>query len=503
MPDPEHAATSLQPTAPHQPHSVGGAPTIAAVHTLSVGQRLGELEITHLLGRGGMGEVYRARDLTAERDVVVKVLPRELAANADEMARVRESFGRVHALQHEHICPLYSLGHDPAVGYFVVMKFLPGETLSAYRRRVIAGQGAFTLDDALRVLRPVAAALDYAHRQRVVHRDVKPQNVLVDPASGDVQVVDFGLAADIRTSMTRVSMVQMDSAGTYPYMAPEQWRGQYQDGSTDQYALAVVAYELLTGRMPDEAPDSAILMRCVLEEPAPPLPDHPEHVGRAVARGMAKGREERFGSCTEFLDALAGEAAGDDEPDRKCGFSRPKNAKKSPTPAVASPAAAVAAAPADETSSQVGGRHREARLMRMLKDIAECYRYIRGLSWPPRIVGEVLAAGLFAAISAGLSFAAVHALGHRSGMMVGGVPATAAALVFGLCIWGLRYWAHRRRRQAQAAIAHVKREIVAEYPQRVEEWGGARLLDEEGSVVEIIRALGGKPPGFFPRYTGR
>ena len=268
--------------------------------------QLGSFRLEEKIGRGGMGEVWKAYDQTAERFVVVKVVPPELQQHSGEMARVKDTFGRIHALQHEHICPLYLLGEDDVRGYYLVMKYIQGQPLSDYRSDFVKRHGSFPVEEVIRLLAPVAAALDYAHSMRVVHRDVKPENIMVVGQGQDVQVVDFGLAAEIRTSVSRVSRVQMETSGTYPYMAPEQWRGEYQDARTDQYALAVVAYELLSGRLPFEAPDSAVMRLCVLNDPVPPLDDQPEHANRAIGRAMSKDRQERFGNCREFVEALHG-----------------------------------------------------------------------------------------------------------------------------------------------------------------------------------------------------
>ena len=277
---------------------------------LAEGAELAGFRIERKLSRGGMGEVWRAFDIDGDRPVVIKVLPPELQAGADEMARVRDTFHRVHALQHQHICPIYLLRDDPRFGAFLVMKYLDGWTLSAWRRAYVAEHGDFPLAEVVRLLAPVAEALDYAHQHRVVHRDIKPQNIMVCDGGRDVQVVDFGLAAQIRTSMTRVSQVRMETSGTYPYMAPEQWRGEYQDGRTDQYALAVVAYELIADRLPFNAPDSVILERRVLTDPAPEIEDAPSAVNTALAGAMAKSRDDRFDSCAAFIETLTGRPRG-------------------------------------------------------------------------------------------------------------------------------------------------------------------------------------------------
>jgi serine/threonine protein kinase len=295
--------------------SVGDIATVVPAETpFREGYQLDHYQLQQRIGRGGMGEVWKAWDTTGERPVVIKLLPRELQANADEMERVRQSFQRVHALHHEQICPTHQLGRNATAGYYLVMKFIDGGTLAAYRRAYVNQCGNFPLAEVARLLRPVASALDYAHKRKVVHRDIKPQNIMVSRDGQDVQIVDFGLAAQIRTSMTRVSQVQMDTSGTYPYMAPEQWKGEYQDGRTDQYALGIVAYELLAGRLPYDAADPFILRQCALQQALPTVAGQPAHVADALAQATAKTREARFATCMAFVDGLAGKDASQRPP---------------------------------------------------------------------------------------------------------------------------------------------------------------------------------------------
>jgi formylglycine-generating enzyme required for sulfatase activity/serine/threonine protein kinase len=279
--------------------------------TAGPGVQIGNFELQTLLGRGGMGEVWKAWDQKAERPVVIKLVPPELQRADEEMGRVRDTFRRVHALQHQHICPLYLLDEDLRLGWYLVMKYIDGQTLSSYRATYAARHGSFLVEQVLKVLSPVAEALDYAHRHKVIHRDIKPQNIMVVGNADDVQVVDFGLAAEIRTTVSRYSQQQMDTSGTRPYMAPEQWRGRGQDARTDQYGLAVVAYELLSGELPFESPDFDILRACVLSDPPEALDDQSPAVNRALLLGLAKRREERFDTCGDFVTALAGCPVGE------------------------------------------------------------------------------------------------------------------------------------------------------------------------------------------------
>jgi len=299
------------------------APDAASPGVAGAGVQVGNFQLQTLLGRGGMGEVWKAWDTKAERPVVLKLVPRELQRAAEEMARVRDTFRRVHALQHQHICPLYLLDEDPQFGWYLVMKFIDGQTLSSYRATYAARHGSFPVEQLVKVLLPVAAALDYAHGEKVIHRDIKPQNILVVGEASDVQVVDFGLAAEIRTTVSRYTRIQMDTSGTRPYMAPEQWRGQFQDARTDQYALAVVAYELLAGRLPFESADFDILRACVLNDPPEGIEGQPDWVNRALLVGLGKRRDERFESCVGLVRAiergegLSGSVARPPEPTAK------------------------------------------------------------------------------------------------------------------------------------------------------------------------------------------
>ncbi len=272
---------------------------------LQPGMALGRYQVLELLGRGGMGEVWKAFDPNRNGPVVIKLLPLALQGNALELQRIQDSFRSVNALQHQHICPVYDLASDERVGDYLVMKFVEGETLAVYRFRVVRERGEFPVGELADVLGPVAAALDYAHGQGIIHRDVKPQNILVREDGTDPQLVDFGLAEEIRMATTRVSQAHVGVSGTYAYMAPEQWRGRPQDGRADQYALAVVAYELIVGHPPFQSPDPEILRMCVLGDEPPEIASIAPAANRMLHQALAKDPQDRFRSCQQFLDALA------------------------------------------------------------------------------------------------------------------------------------------------------------------------------------------------------
>ena len=267
---------------------------------------LGRYKVLSVLGRGGMGMVYKCFDETAGIMVALKALPPELAQSELEMEDVKENFQLVHGLRHPNIAGYNTLEKDSSNGnYYLIMECVEGEDLRRWIKRK-RRENALTLETVLPIIRQVAAALDYAHGKRIVHRDIKPGNIMID-AEGQVSVLDFGLAAQIHTSMTRVSMVSQETGGTAPYMAPEQWRGKAQGAAADQYALAVMTYEMLSGHLPFESPDSTVLREAVLNEMPDPVEGLPEYAQAALLRGMAKIPGDRFGSCVEFAAALGEE----------------------------------------------------------------------------------------------------------------------------------------------------------------------------------------------------
>ena len=278
------------------------------------------------IGRGGLGEVWKARDLDGERDVAIKFVPRDIQNFDSEMERVRKTFQTIHALQHSNICPVYGMHQHDDFGAYLVMKFLKGVSLEFLLRR----KQKLPLERVTKILVPVAKALDYAHQQEVVHRDVKPANIMLDFARNsdgslnfeelkDVQLIDFGLAAEFRRSMSRVSQIRMPTSGTRSYMSPEQFRGRLQNAFSDQYSLAVVAYELLAGHLPFETDDDQTLRECVLNEAPEWVPGLESAVNEALLKGMAKERESRFPTCEEFVQALANKQAPINQPSNDGG----------------------------------------------------------------------------------------------------------------------------------------------------------------------------------------
>ena len=284
-------------------------------------------ELVRELGEGGFGTVYLAHDTVAGVDVAVKGLPPEVKHNESELESIRGNFALVKRLRHPNIVAVTDLHQALSVSYsskdvesklrvferdtMVVMDYAPGVTLAKWRRQFPGGK--VPLDKAIAVVRQVASALDYAHGQKVLHRDVKPANVMVESADGGklvARVLDFGLAAEIRSSMGRLSREIRDTSGTRPYMAPEQWLGKKQGPATDQYALAVMFYELVVGDVPFasvfDCGDLAV-MRLAVTTDAPAIPaDLPKCVRRALAVALAKKPEDRFASCGEFAAALEG-----------------------------------------------------------------------------------------------------------------------------------------------------------------------------------------------------
>lgn len=267
--------------------------------TVEAGRKLGRYVLTRKLGAGGMAEVWEAFDEGLHRSVAVKVVRDEIAGEPEFRERFVREARLAAQLEHPRILPIYDFGTEGGVTY-LVMPLLPGGSL---KERI---GGPMEPQEAIEALAAIAAALDHAHARGVLHRDVKPANVLVD-ASGSLLLSDFGLAKNtaVSSELTAAGMV----VGTPAYMAPEQAIGKPVDARADQYALAVVAFELLTGRTPfrSESP-FAVLDKHLREAPPPPssfVPGLPWEVDAVLARALAKQPDDRYGSCRELVEALA------------------------------------------------------------------------------------------------------------------------------------------------------------------------------------------------------
>ena len=261
-----------------------------------------EYEIVDELGRGGMAIVFKAREKQLERDVAIKVLPFSLAFDKEFVERFQREARTSAKLEHPSIIPIYRVGKSGRVIYFV-MKFLRGKPLSS----VLAARGTLPPAEIRQILVQVARALAYAHKSGIVHRDIKPDNIMFDE-HGLAVVTDFGIAkAASGGKLTGTGM----SIGTPHYMSPEQARAQALDGRSDIYSLGVVAYQSLTGRVPFDGEDSfSIGYKHIMEEvPTPPLETYDQRtVFELIRKMMAKSPDERFQSADDLVQAL--EAGG-------------------------------------------------------------------------------------------------------------------------------------------------------------------------------------------------
>jgi serine/threonine protein kinase len=268
---------------------------------LTPGSRVAGYVLERLVGVGGMAAVYQARDERLGRVVALKLL----AGDEEVRTRFVREARAVAAVDHPHIIPVYAAGESDGM-QFIAMRFVPGETLYG----VIRVSGALPPRRAAGFVSPVASALDAAHAAGLVHRDVKPGNILVDARRGGPEhpyLTDFGIARAMLSSAGTLS-VAGQFLGTPDYAAPEQINGQPVDGRADQYALACVAFEMLAGTVPFKRELPIAVLYAHLST-APPLlsairPDLSPAVGEVLIRGMAKSPDDRYDSCADFADAL-------------------------------------------------------------------------------------------------------------------------------------------------------------------------------------------------------
>jgi len=281
---------------------------------LKPGMKLGDYEVKEMLGSGGMGEVYRARDERLGRDVAIKVLLALLSDDAERLRRFEREARAAAALNHPNICTIYEIGeHDG--NRFIAMELLEGQTL---KQRI--GTKPLALDELLDLATQIAEALDAAHGKGIVHRDIKPTNIFVNER-GQAKILDFGLAkqmAPVR-GLAVAAEGAMDAddphltgpgvaMGTVAYMSPEQARGLELDWRTDLFSFGSVLYEMVTGKPPFEGNTSAVISHAILaEEPAPATkwnPRLPRGIEDIIGRALEKDRELRYQSASGIVADL-------------------------------------------------------------------------------------------------------------------------------------------------------------------------------------------------------
>ncbi|RIK92999.1 MAG: hypothetical protein DCC71_24260, partial [Proteobacteria bacterium] len=264
-----------------------------------IGSVLGNYRITQKLGQGGVGEVWKALDLSLDREVALKVLRRELAAVPDLVARFRTEALALARLNHPNVATIHGF-HTARETTFIVMEYIPGQTLDA----LVRSFGPMRCARALPLFAQVLDAIGHAHEHGLVHRDLKASNVMLSHL-GAVKMLDFGIA---RVPGSAHLTKDTHSVGTPAWMAPEQIRGEEVCVRTDVYALGLLLYWLVTARLPFAAQSHFELERAHVEEPPPSprqfAPDLPEPVERAILRALSKPRIERFANVGELRGAL-------------------------------------------------------------------------------------------------------------------------------------------------------------------------------------------------------
>ena len=267
-----------------------------------IGQTLGKYDIIESVGSGGMAEVYRALQQPLEREVAIKVLHPHLVANEDLQNRFFREAKAIASLRHPHIIQIYDYDVSGET-YFMAMEFLRGKSLEDYITQIYeesVQMPPIPVQDALKIASDIASALDYSHKHGMVHRDVKPANIM-RTAEGHVILTDFGIATMLNaTRITRDG----STSGTPAYMSPEQALGQQGDHRSDIYSLGAVLYELVTGQQPFESDTLyGLIMKQVNEPPPPPTAINPTLsplVERVIEKAMAKDPEQRYQTAAEF-----------------------------------------------------------------------------------------------------------------------------------------------------------------------------------------------------------
>jgi len=287
------------------PRTSGAPPDLMARLTKILA---GRYRVTKMVGRGGMGAVFLAEDLTLERPVAIKVLPPDVSHDENVVGRFEREARTAAKLDHPNIIPIFAVEGAADLHYFV-MKYVSGQSLDE-----VLKSGRLTIPQAQGFLFESALALGHAHKRGVVHRDIKPANIMLDH-DGRVILTDFGISKAMQAATQYTGTGQV--VGTPHYMSPEQAKGLELDGRSDQYSLAVVAYQMVTGRLPfgDDSIHAVIYKHVSVQPPSiiELNPQCPPFIATALHRALSKKREERFGSMEDFAAAIC--------PDRRISIS--------------------------------------------------------------------------------------------------------------------------------------------------------------------------------------
>ena len=298
--DPDLRAEVLSLLAQNADSFLESAP-LSAIKALVSGAKLGNFEILELIGRGGMGEVYRARDSRLKRDVAIKVLPAGLARDPDRISRLEREARAAGGLNHPNIVAVYDIGCEGDT-YWIATELVAGESLAKVIER-----GPLTVPKTIEIATQIADGLAAAHAAGIVHRDFKPANIMVT-RDGRVKILDFGLALRRRSSQDSTTMDMTDEGtvlGTAGYMSPEQVRGETVDHRSDLFSFGVILYEMLGGKRAFAGGSQVEVMNSILKEEPGELPASvPQRVDRIVRRCVQKDRERRWQSAADLGFAL-------------------------------------------------------------------------------------------------------------------------------------------------------------------------------------------------------
>ncbi len=265
---------------------------------MAIPEKIGRYIVKSELGRGGMATVYRAHDPSVDREVAIKVLPREMLHDPQFRSRFEREIKMVAALEHPSIVPIYDVGEEDGQPYFV-MRYMPGGSLSD-----MIEKGKFSMQDTARIIEKIAKGLAYSHRKGIIHRDLKPDNILFDD-NGDPFISDFGVA---KLTESSGGLTGSGVIGTPAYMSPEQAQGNEIDSRSDVYGLGVIIYQMLSGQQPYSADTPMGVVVKHITEPVPEIlnliPSLPHEVDELIKVAMAKDKASRYATTIDLAKAL-------------------------------------------------------------------------------------------------------------------------------------------------------------------------------------------------------